>query len=103
MMWLCRRAKPLANVRRQHRHRGWSNAWDPERLSERIRPNLFQPLDDLPRESRNSLEGKIEGDSAALVAARPLNLALLAPEITRILDRGLSAGHVEGGVRRVNQ
>ena len=58
-----RRRRQPADEHAKDRDSGWGHAGNSERLTERVRPDLGQPLDDLARESWNPVERKIVRDS----------------------------------------
>ena len=88
-----------ADVGREDGDRGRSDSWNSQRVTQRVRPYLRQPLDDLLRQAGNALERKIRRNSPPLVLPRALDLALLAPKIARVLDRRLDRRDVDRGGR----
>jgi hypothetical protein len=70
-------------------------------MTQRVGTNLRKPLHDFPRQPGNTLEWKIGWNPAALVAASALDLALLTPDITRVLDAGFGARQIDAWPFRI--
>lgn len=84
-----------AYIRAKHRHRSRSDARDSERLTKCVGAHLGKTLNDLLRQPRDPSELKVLRYPPALVASRTLYLALLPPQIARILDFRLDARDVD--------
>src|SRR3989442_9760045 len=89
--WRCE----ATNESAQHGDGGRRDPRDPERLAERVWLDLSQPLHDLTRKAGHPFERKSSRNPAALISTRPLDLALLAPQVACVLDRRFRARHVK--------
>src|SRR5437762_3233028 len=89
------RDRSPAHVRRQNGDGRRRHAGNPQRVTERIRRDLPQPLDDFPRQAGYPLKREVLRNPAPLVLLRAFDLALLPTNISVVLDRRLKAGDVE--------
>src|SRR4029077_3395757 len=78
------------------------DARDPQGLPERVGLHLRQALHDLARQSRDTVERKIQRNAPPLVSPRPLDLTFLPTKIASVLDRRLGARDVERDRRGIS-
>src|SRR5262245_12097309 len=71
------------------------HARNSQRVAERVRSNLREPLNNFARQSRHALERKVRRDPTALVFLGSCDLGFLATQVAGILDRRLDARDVD--------
>src|SRR5262245_5013079 len=78
------------------------HARNAKRLSESIRADLTQALNNLAGKAGHAIERKIRRDSTTFVLATPLDFALLASQIACVLHGSLGRRDVERRIPRVD-
>src|SRR5512144_1163435 len=84
-----------SQVRPENGDSGRRDAGDTESLAERVGTDLRKAMHDLTGEAGHSMKWKIARNTPPFVAARALDLALLAAQVSGVLDGSLGACDVD--------